>query len=259
MAGRVAGKKALITGAAQGLGEAIAHSLAAEGATLLLTDINGDKVATVAAAINAQYGEGTAFSRQHDVTDEAAWIATIAHARADLGGLSVLVNNAGIGVGGDVENIALEDWRRCFAVNMDGTFLGCKHALALLRESPPASIVNISSIAAMIVGPGVAPYHAAKAAVWTFTKALAIDCTKAGWNIRVNSVHPAWTDTAILDGMPRRPMPHEGIVAKLGSIVPMGRVGQPHEIAAAVLFLASDESSFMTGAELKLDGGLSAT
>ena len=258
MAGRVAGKKALITGAAQGLGAEMARLLASEGATLLLTDINGAGVAKVAAEINAKHGAGTAFSAQHDVTDEAAWVAVVAQARADLGGLSVLVNNAGMGTRGMVEEIELSEWRKVFAVNMDGTFLGCKHALPLLKEAPAASIINISSIAAMIVGPGMSAYHAAKAAVWTFSKAVAIECARKT-KVRCNSIHPAWTDTAILDGLARPGASHEEVVDKLGSVNPMRRVGQPHEIAAAVLFLASDESSYMTGAELKLDGGLSAT
>ena len=259
MTGRVAGKTALVTGAAKGLGAAIALKLAQEGAHVLLTDIDAAGAADQAAAINGQYGAGTAFSMAHDVTSEAQWIAALAEAKARLGGLSVLVNNAGIAKGGTVESISLADWQLTMAINSDGPFLGCKHALPLLRESQPASIVNISSIAAFTADPFLAAYNASKAAVWMLTKSVALYCAKAGWQIRCNSVHPAFVATDILAGFHiDKSKPLEDTYKKLASTIPMGRIGRPEEVALGVLYLASDESSFMTGSELKLDGGLSA-
>ena len=256
---RVAGKKVLVTGAAQGLGAAIAQVLAREGAKVLLTDINAEGAAAQAAAIDAACGAGTAFSAAHDVTSEAQWLAALAVAQDQLGGLSVLVNNAGIGIGGTIEAMAFEDWQRTMAVNADSVFLGCKHAMPLLCENQPASIVNISSIAAMTADPGLAAYNASKAAVWMLTKSVALYCARKGWDVRCNSVHPAFVDTAILDNFGLdAAIPREVVLGKLASVIPMGRIGQPEEVAMGVLYLASDESRFMTGAELKLDGGLSA-
>ncbi len=259
MTGRVTGKLALVTGAAQGLGAAIALRLAHEGAKVLLTDINLAGAEEQAAAINTECGAGTAFAAAHDVTSEEQWLAVLAVARRTLGGLSVLVNNAGIGLGGTVEMMDLAGWQRVMAVNADSVFLGCKHALPLLRESQPASIINISSIAAMTADPMLAAYCASKAAVWMLTKSVALQCARSGWDVRCNSVHPAFVDTAILDGFrPSDAVSREAVIGKLASVIPMGRIGQPDEVAMGVLYLASDESRFMTGAELKLDGGLSA-
>ncbi|HSM52570.1 MAG TPA: SDR family NAD(P)-dependent oxidoreductase, partial [Erythrobacter sp.] len=150
MAGRCAGKLALVTGAAQGLGAAHSRRLAEEGARVLCTDINGAGAEAVAAAINADLGAGTAYAVQHDVTDPVAWEAAVEAARDNLGGLNVLVNNAGIGVGGNIETCKFEDWKRCFSVNVDSIFHGCQKALPLMREHAPGSIVNISSIAGLI-------------------------------------------------------------------------------------------------------------
>ena len=259
MAGRVAGKKALVTGAAQGLGAAIAARLAAEGAQVLLTDLNAEGAAAQAETLNAALGAGTAFSCGHDVTDEVQWQATMAFAAEAMGGLSVLVNNAGVGIGGNIESCDFATWKKTFAINSDSVFLGCKYALPLLRENQPGSIVNISSIAGLIAAADLAPYNASKSSVWMLTKSVALHCAREGIDVRCNSVHPAWVDTAILDNMRRDPdMPHETIVGKLARQVPLGRVGEPEEVALGVLYLASDESRFMTGAELKLDGGISA-
>jgi len=259
MTGRVAGKKALVTGAAQGLGAAIALHLAREGAKVLVTDINAEGARSMAEAINAECGAGTAFSARHDVTQEADWIAAVAEAADKLGGLSELVNNAGIGLGGTVESTSLELWERTMAINATGPFLGCKHAMPLLRENQPGSIINISSIAAFTADPFLAAYNASKAAVWMLSKSVALYCARAKWNIRCNSVHPAFVETAILEGFHiDKSAPIEATHEKLGRAIPMGRIGQPEEVAMGVLYLASDESSFMTGSELKLDGGLSA-
>ncbi|WP_284126046.1 SDR family oxidoreductase [Parerythrobacter aestuarii] len=259
MAGRVAGKMALVTGAAQGLGEAHCKTLAAEGAKVLCTDINGDGAAETAAAINAEHGEGTAWSIQHDVTDRAQWDAAVELARDGMGGLNVLVNNAGIGVGGNIETCKFDDWKRCFAINVDGIFHGCQAALPLMREHAPGSIVNISSIAGLIASDTMPAYNSSKAAVWMLSKSIALHCAKNNMQIRCNSVHPTFVDTPILDGTARNHNLDKGVLMeKLARQIPLKFVGEPSDIANAVLYLASDESRFMTGAELKLDGGISA-
>jgi len=259
MSGRVAGKKALVTGAAQGLGAAQAQMLAREGAKVLLADINAEGAAAQAAAIDAELGAGTAFAVKLDVTREDDWLAALEVAKARLGGLSVLVNNAGIGVRGNIENCTLEDWKRGFAVNVDSVFLGCKHSLALMKDNQPGSIINISSIAGLIASDTMPGYNASKAAVWMLSKSVALYCAKMGWDIRSNSVHPTFIDTPILDGMVASTgKSKEVIMDKLARQIPLKRVGHPDDIANGVLYLASDESRFMTGAELKLDGGISA-
>ena len=226
MAGRVAGKRALVTGAAQGLGAQAATTLAREGAKVLCADINGEGAQATADAINEELGAGTAFAITHDVTDPDQWDAAIERAGDKLGGLSILLNNAGIGVRGNIETCTLEEWRRGFAVNVDSVLPG---------------------------------YNASKAAVWMLSKSVALYCAKMGWNIRCNSIHPTFVDTPILDGIGKNAgLDKEVVMGKLARQIPLGRVGKPQEIADGVLFLASDESSFMTAAELRLDGGISA-
>ena len=184
MSGRVVGKKALITGAAQGLGAASAWGLAREGARVLLTDVNEAGARQVPAAIDAELGAGVAHTMRHDVSSEDDWIAAIARARETMGGLSVLVNNAGVAILGSVEDLSLAEWRRGMAVNADSVFLGSKHALPLMRENQPGSIINISSISGLIAGHNMANYNASKAAVWLLTKSIALHCAKQGVNIR---------------------------------------------------------------------------
>ncbi|MFN3516495.1 MAG: SDR family oxidoreductase [Novosphingobium sp.] len=259
MAGRVEGKKALITGAAQGLGAAQAMMLAREGAKVLLGDINAEGAAEQAAKINAELGEGTAFAVKLDVTQEADWEAAMVVAQQRMGGLSVLVNNAGVGVRGNIETCTLEEWKRGFAINVDSVFLGCKKAIPLMKDNQPGSIINISSIAGLIASDTMPGYNASKAAVWMLSKSVALYCAKMGWDIRSNSVHPTFIDTPILDGMVASTgKPKDVIMDKLARQIPLKRVGHPDDIASGVLYLASDESRFMTGAELKLDGGISA-
>ena len=259
MSGRVQGKKALVTGAAQGLGAAQAMMLARHGAQVLLADINAAGAAAQAEAINAAFGAGTAHSVALDVTQEDQWIAAVDAASELMGGLSVLVNNAGVGVRGNIETCTLADWQRGFAINVDSVFLGCQKALPLMKDSQPGSIVNISSIAGLIASDTMPGYNASKAAVWMLSKSVALYCAKMGWDIRCNSVHPTFIDTPILDGMVTSTgKPKEVIMDKLARQIPLKRVGHPDDIANGVLYLASDESRFMTGAELKLDGGISA-
>jgi len=257
MAGRVAGKKAFITGAAQGLGAAFARKLAAEGAKVSLADINAEGARALAAEINQAQGEGTAFAFPLDVTREDQWIYALEEADAAMGGISVLVNNAGISRGGDIESLSLEDWKLVMSVNVDSVFLGTKHALKYLRQNQPGSIINISSIAGLIAGHNTPAYNASKAAVWLLSKGIALHCAKQGIDVRSNSIHPTFIDTPILDPLRQRFGKAEA-EAKLARQVPLGRIGEPDDIANAVVYLASDESRFMTGAELKLDGGISA-
>lgn len=257
MTGRLNGKKALVTGAAQGLGAAAALALAREGACVLLTDINEAGATASAAAVNAACGAALAHAARHDVTREDDWKSVIDRARDILGGLSVLVNNAGIVVTGSVEDLSLEEWRRGMAVNTDSVFLGCKHALPLLRESQPASIINLSSIAGLIASHNFASYNASKAAVWLLSKSVALHCARQGWDVRCNSVHPTFIRTPILNDLVGG-RDEATVMEKLARQVPLGRLGEPEEVAHAIVYLASDESRFMTGAELKLDGGISA-
>ena len=251
-AGRVAGKVALITGGASGLGEASAKLLAAEGAKVAITDINEAGGRAVAEAIG-----GAARFIRHDVTEEADWIAAIEQTVAAFGGLHILVNSAGIGLTKTVEEIELTEWRRVHAIDLDGVFLGCKHAIRTMAESGGGSIVNISSVAGMIAGHNMAAYNSAKAAVRHLGKSVALHCARQRNGVRCNAVLPAFIDTPILDRHKAR-FGAEEALAKLGRQVPLGRVGRPDEVAYAILYLASDESSFTTGAELIIDGGLSA-
>jgi NAD(P)-dependent dehydrogenase (short-subunit alcohol dehydrogenase family) len=257
MPGRVDGKKAFITGGAQGLGLAMAHRLAAEGAKVTIADINFDGAQAVAAAINAAQGHGAAFAVSLDVREEAQWIAALASANEWMSGLSVLVNNAGLTRAGTIEEMSFEDWKLVMSVNVDSVFLGTKHALTYMRASQPGSIINISSIAGLIAAHNMPAYNASKAGVWLLSKGIALHCAKQKLDIRSNSIHPTFIDTPILDFM-REQFGKAETDAKLARQVPLGRIGVPDDIANAVLYLASDESRFMTGAELKLDGGISA-
>ena len=259
MSGRVAGKTALITGAAGGLGQAMAWMLAREGAKVALTDTNLEGAQTLAGAINAEH-PGAAFAFAHDVTDEAQWIAVVDQAVAAMGGLSILINNAGIGC--DFvwsEQDTLENWRRVQAVNVESIMLGCKHAMPHLRASGAASIVNISSVAGLAAAPGMGAYNATKAAVWMYTKTVALEAAKAGWNVRSNSVHPVFIKTPILDPFVAMAGGDEAAAhEKLARGIPLKRIGEPDDVAYCVLYLASDESKFVTGAEFKIDGGMLA-
>ena len=252
---RLAGKTALITGAAQGLGAAMARMFARHGARVLVTDINADGAAAVAGEIG---GESIA----HDVTSPDEWQRAVALAEERFGGLNILVNNAGIGTLGSVEDCTLEDWRRVHAIDIDGVFLGCKLALPLMARTTArgerGAIVNISSIAGIVASANMAAYNSAKAAVRHLSKSVALHCARAGYDITCNSIHPVFVDTPILDGLVAGAADRDEGLKKLGRQIPLGRVGEPGDIAYAALYLASDEAKFVTGAELKVDGGISA-
>jgi NAD(P)-dependent dehydrogenase (short-subunit alcohol dehydrogenase family) len=254
---RVAGKKVLITGAAGGLGAATARMLARHGAKVFLTDLDAAAVGAVADRINAELGARAAWSAAQDVVLEARWQSVLEEADAAMGGLSVLINNAGIGALGGVETLQHEDWQRVMGVNVDATYYGCKYALPLLRENQPASIINISSLAAFKVDPTYTVYNTAKAAVAALTKSVAIDCARQKIDVRCNSVHPAFIRTGIVEYLFKE-LGEEQAMSKLTRGIPMKRLGDVDDVAYAVLYLASDESRFMTAAEMRLDGGASA-
>jgi NAD(P)-dependent dehydrogenase (short-subunit alcohol dehydrogenase family) len=260
MGGRVQGKVALVTGGASGIGRGCAETLAAEGATAVITDLQDDKGAEVVAAI-AKAG-GKAWYLHHDVTDEAAWESVIGEVKSREGRLDILVNNAGIGLGGSILEMTLTDWRRQTAVNLDGVFLGIKHAIPLMRVSGDGgSIINMSSVAGLKGAATLAGYCATKGGVRLFTKAVAMECANAKDGIRVNSVHPGIIETPIWLSILNPANPGANAPPDLDAIstmaVPLGVKGIPQDIANGVLWLASDESRYVTGTELVIDGGLS--
>ncbi|GIU66723.1 short-chain dehydrogenase [Candidatus Phycosocius spiralis] len=257
MTGRMVGKKALITGGAQGLGSAIATMYAKEGAHVVVTDLNGEGAQASAAAINSVY-PGQATALQHDVCSEAQWIEIVHLADKAMGGLNVLVNNAGIGSLGSVESESYDTWKKVMSVDVDSVFLGCKYALGVMRPHGPGAIVNISSIAGLIAASNYAAYNAAKAAVWLLTKSVALHCARKVPGFRCNSIHPSFINTPILNGIAGAIASQEEAHTKLARQIPLGHIGEPDDVAYAAVYLASDESKFVTGAELKVDGGISA-
>ena len=255
MSHRLAGKTALVTGAASGLGKAIAAHFVAEGARVLFTDRDGAAAAQVAAHYESA-------SVALDVTEENHWHHALDAARTHLGGLHILVNNAGMCEMGSVEDTDLAAWRHQHSVNLDGVFLGCHTALPLMRETVArtaveGAILNISSVAAMVAAANMAAYNSSKAAVRHLTKSVALYCAKQANGIRCNSLHPTFIDTPLLDGM--TPGKDRAVLLeKLARQIPLGRVGVPEDVALAAVYLCSDEARFITGAELLIDGGLSA-
>jgi NAD(P)-dependent dehydrogenase (short-subunit alcohol dehydrogenase family) len=261
--GRVSGKVALVTGAASGIGRACALTLAREGAKLVVTDIQTTAGRAVAAEIEA--AGGVALFLEQDTTSEDRWIAVIAEIKARFGALHVLVNNAGIAVPGLVTDLSLDAWRKQQAVNVEGVFLGVKHALPLMRASGGGSIVNLSSVAGLRGAATLSAYCASKGAVRLFTKAVALECAAARDGVRCNSVHPGVIDTpiwnAVGEGMGPGGAPGANrldLDALTAIATPMGVKGLADDIAAGVLYLAADDSRYVTGAELVIDGGMTA-
>ena len=250
---RVDGKVALVTGGAKGLGEAMSQVLAQNGAQVVLTDLDEAEGRRVAASITAEGGEAI-FLRQ-DVTQEAQWEDIVAQITGKFGQLDVVVNNAGVGIAGTAENTSLDVWRKTIAVNLDAVFLGTRYGIAAMKGRG-GSIINIASIEAMIADPNLAAYNASKGGVRSFTKSAALHCAKSGYKIRVNSVHPGYIWTPMVEDYLRKSgIPVEVGRAELDKLHPMGHVGEPLDIAYGVLYLASEASKWVTGSELVIDGG----
>lgn len=254
MSGRIAGKIALVTGAGSGLGEATARRFAEEGAHVIVTDINAEQAEKVCQDITAD--GGSAEHHYQDVTDERAWDTLVGMIVKDHGRLDVLVNNAGIVIRGSVEDTSLEDWRKTQAVNLDAVFLGTRAAVKAMKGNG-GSIINISSIEGMVGEPTAAAYNASKGGVRIFTKSAALHCAAEDYGIRVNSVHPGFIATPMVENAIAAAPPEEGaaLLERVNSEIPLGSMGEAVDIANGCLFLASDESKYMTGSELVIDGG----
>lgn len=247
--GRVDGKVALVTGAAQGLGRADAETLAREGATVVLTDVNDELGQSTADAIAAAGGQATYLHQ--DAASESEWQSVIDHIRSTHGRLDVLVNNAGLVIVETPEECTLDSFRKQNAVMNEGVFLGCKYAMPLMAEDGGGSIINMSSTASHLGYPVFFAYSAAKGAVRAMTKAIAVYCQTAGYPIRCNSIHPGAIDTPMID-MTSSIL---GLEDK-SDLSPVG-LGEPQDVANVVLFLASDESRFVNGSEIVLDNAMS--
>lgn len=246
--GRLAGKIAIITGAAKGLGEADARMFAREGATVILTDVDRDAGAALAAEIG-----GKAEFHYHDVRHEAEWKALIDDVVARHGRLDVLVNNAGVVTLGNIETQTTEDYRFIMAVSADGTYFGCKYAVLAMKETGGGSIINMASIASIVGEPSVAAYSSAKGAIESLTRSVAVHCANNKYNIRCNSVHPAGMLTPMVEAVLRQA---QG-VADDEPLPPGPQLGEPDDIANTVLFLASDESKYISGAAIRVDSAKS--
>ena len=254
---RLDGKVALITGAATGVkgelmgfGGAAAWLFAREGAKVVLTDINDDLGQRTATQIDEEVGNATYVHL--DVTREEEWTAAVQAAVSNFGRLDVLVNNAGTSVRSTVEETTMDEWQGQMDVHAKGVFLGTKHAIPEMRKAGGGSIVNVSSIYGVVGSPQSAAYHAAKGASRLFTKAAAVQYARE--NIRVNSVHPGYVFTPMTERVFSDPEVHDWRVSK----TPLGRLGRAEDVVYGILYLASDESLFVTGSELIIDGGLSA-
>lgn len=256
---RVQGKIALVTGAAQGIGQAIAELLAREGATVLVTDIKDEAGQAVADAI----GNGAEYLHL-DVSAVAEWESAAAHIENKYGRLDILVNNAGI-TGfletpgpHDPENLDMASWHKVHDVNLHGAALGCKIGIRLMKKSTAASIINISSRSGIVGIPAAVAYASSKAALRNHSKSVALYCAEKGYPIRCNSLHPAAILTPMWDAMLGEGEQREAALKAISADIPLGEMGVPMDVAWAALYLASDESRYLTGEEINIDGGILA-
>jgi len=251
--GRLRGKTVLVTGAASGLGAAISARLAGEGAKVVLTDIDSEGVKAQAASI-----ESETLPLSHDVSSAEDWKAAIDRTVAHFGQLDVLVNNAGITTMGSIEDLELDAFRHELEIDVIGVFLGCKFAVAAMKEHG-GSIINMSSSTGLKAYSYLTGYNAAKAAVTLMTKSIALHCAESGYGIRCNSVHPGAIRTAIIDKVLAQVDNPEETLAGFEAAHPIGHLGHPDDVSAIVAYLASDESRFATGAAFSIDGGATAS
>lgn len=247
---RLKDKVAFITGAASGIGQETAYLFAREGATLILTDINKDSGEQTLSEIKKSNVEAMFY--EHDVTKENEWKTIIASVLAKFKKIDILVNNAGIALQASVEDCTLEQWNKVHEVNLDGTFLGIKHAVRAMKHQKKGSIINISSIEGNIAEPHLAAYNSSKGGVRLLTKSAALHCAKQNYGIRVNSVHPGYLHTPMHDRF------SEEVIRELEARHPVGFLGKAIDVAYGILYLASDEARFVTGSELTIDGGYTA-
>lgn len=253
---RVKDKVALITGAASGLGFESSKKLMSEGAKVVLTDSNAENLETMPDRLS-EFSNTQFKTIVHDVTHEDSWINVIDEVDREFGKLNVIINSAGISLGADIVSTDFDVWKKVHEVNLDGVFLGCKYAIPTMSKYGSGSIINISSISGIVAGWNTAAYNSSKAAVRHLSKSIALYCAKKGFDIRCNSIHPAFIDTPILDPL-KQAFGAKEAVAKLARQIPMNHIGDTDDVSYAILYLASDESKFMTGTEIILDGGLSA-
>ena len=253
---RVEGKVAIITGAASGLGFAAAQKLLEEGAKVMLSDINEEVINSMSERLS-QFSQTQFSTCIHDVTNEDSWIELIDKTEKVFGKINILVNSAGISLGADIVSTDFEIWKKVHEVNLDSVFLGCKYAIPKMSAYGHGSIINISSISGIVAGWNTAAYNSSKAGVRLLSKSVALYCAKKGYDVRCNSLHPAFVNTPILDPL-KQAFGADEAVAKLARQIPMNKIGDTDDVSYAILYLASDESKFMTGTEIVLDGGLSA-
>ncbi|QJE73464.1 glucose 1-dehydrogenase [Aerophototrophica crusticola] len=251
MAGRMQDKVVIVTGAASGIGLATAKRLAEEGARVVMTDRNPAGEQAAAGIPGAEF-------LIQDVTKEDRWVEVIGHTVSTYGKLDGLANNAGVGSMNNIEEETLEQWRFVHAVNTEGVFLGCKHAVRAMKQTGGGSIVNVSSVAGLIGAATLPAYCSSKGAVRLLSKSVAVWCAERGYNIRCNSLHPSFLETAMVQSMIDLAKDGDKMRKGLERASPMGRMGKAEDAANMMLFLLSDESVFVTGAEFVVDGGTTA-
>lgn len=254
MVGRLEGKVAIVTGGASGMGAASVRRFTAEGARVLITDIQDDKGQALARELGAMY-------KHHDVAQEPHWKDVMATVQEAYGRLDIMLNNAGIVTQFNIETETLENWHKVIDTDLTSVMLGCQNAIRVMKENPEGpkgAIINISSIGGFVGMPDSLAYTAAKGGVRLMSKAVAVHCARMGYNIRSNTIHPGTIETPIVTGAIEAG-PDQDMMRKIfENLQPVGRMGQPEEIASMATYLASDEAEFVNGTELIVDGAMIA-